>query len=531
MKKQIFLIALVFIFIGCLKEPRSKIEKLRGLKWSGTYAAAVVDADLNLNDAVELVTGLVQGGTYGDGTLYLAYEEMEFSKYGYELVTVPNQSENSTYELSSGEEGQLASGSFTKSLNFNWNFSVNGMAQTDSIWMDRGQIAPVISNRYNHPCSGVAIFPDLLVQGQPLTVNFTIPANGTYSTAASILGSHIDLSKTNPFHNQFRMQASITWTNSGFGFSPSDGIDLGFAASNMVFNRVFGTMGTVSLLNASDSIEISLFQNNLPSNVNFEDPKLKISISNNTGLPLSLEPSNLQAHYESLASQTITGAPAALNISGVSYNNAGSTLKDSIVLDKNNSNIKGLVNNQPQYISYSVQVTGNKFSNPKVFVSSDSRVAVKVALELPFHGSSNGLTLEDTVDFDAGSVDGIEIIDWLNMRLQVKNEIPLSLGVQAYFLDAQNKILDSLFQPYRQLIEAAKVDASGNVTAAYEDLYDIEFNKPKINAILQAKKLKFKVIAPTALYNGSSVPIKISNLQHLKIKVGLHTKLSVNETL
>lgn len=531
MKKQIFLLAVIFIFMGCLKEPRSKIEKLRGLKWSGTYAAAAVDADLNLNDAVELVTGLVQGGTYGDGTLYLSYEEMEYSKYGYELVSVPNQSENSTYELTSGEEVQLASGSFTKSLNFNWNFSVNGMVQTDSIWIDRGQIAPVISNRYNHPCSGVAIFPDLLVQGQPLTINFTIPGNGSYSTAASIQSSKLDLSKTTPFYNQLRMLTSITWTNSGFGFSPSDGIDVGFAASNVVFSRAFGTMGTVSLLNASDSLEISLFQNNIPGNVNFEDPKFKISLTNNTGLPLSLEPSNLQAIYESLPSQSITGAPSQLNINGVATNNAGSTLKDSIVLDKNNSNIKGLVNNQPQYIAYSVKVTGNKFSNPRVFINSDSRVAVKVSLELPFHGSSAGLTLEDTADFDAGSVEGIEIIDWLNIRMQVKNEIPLSLGVQLYFLDAQNKVLDSLFQPYRQLIEAAKVDASGNVTSAYEDLYDIAFDKAKINSILQSKKIKFRVIAPTALYNGSPVPIKISNLQHLKIKVGLHTKLSVNETL
>lgn len=517
--------------MGCLKEPRSKIEKLRGLKWSGTYAAAAVDADLNLNDAVELVTGLVQGGTYGDGTLYLAYEEMEYSKYGYELVNIPDQARSSSYELTGSEEGQLAAGSYTKSLNFNWNVAVNGMTQTDSIWIDRGKIAPVIQNRYNHPCTGVAIFPDLLVQGQPLSITFSIPALGAYSTAESIMNSHIDLSQTSPFYNQLRMQTSVTWTNSGFGFSSEDGIDIGVAMNNMVFRRAYGTMGTVSLINASDSVEISLFQNNIPGNVNFEDPKLKINISNNSGLPLAVEPSGLQAIYESLPIQNISGSPSQINTSAVSNNNAGSTIQDSVVLDKNNSNIKGLVNNQPQYISYNVKVTGNKFSNSKLFINSDSRVSVKVALELPFYGSSSGLTLQDTVDFDAGNVDGIDIIDWLNIRLHIKNEIPLALGVQGYFLNAQNAVLDSIFTPYRQLIKAAEVDASGNIVKATEDMYDIEFDKKKINNILGAKQMMFKVIVPTALYNGSAVPIKISSLQHLKIKVGLHTKLSVNETL
>lgn len=530
--KPLFLItSFALLFGSCLKESRDKIKKLHGAKWTGTYAIAALQADLDLNDAVELVSGFANVGHYNDNTIYLKYENEEHSLYGYELVKIPNQSSNKSYALTTAEKNSLSADSVTISKTFIFPFIGNGISEVDSIWFNSGNLQATISNNYDHPCTGTLSFPDMQKGGQTTGYTFSIPARNQFNLNELLDLAHLQLTSGPNGTNDLRAKLDITWTNSGMGFTGSDGVVLDAAISNVKFSRIYGLFATNNPIQANNSLDIALFKFNLKNGTfNFEDPRFKLIVSNTTGIPINLATQSITAVYNSAPSTSITGYPANFDVAPVAFGNEGGEVTDSVVLTKSNSNIKTVVNNHPEQIQYELKIATKNNPPTRHFLLASSRISVQVALELPFYGVSSDIVLEDTVGFSTDNPTEAKFIDWISIRLGIENQMPLSIGFQGYFLDSQNNVIDSLFEPFRYFANSAKIDAGGNVVQPYTEVYDVTFVQDKIQHILNAKNLRIRAVLPTATYNGNGIPVKITHQQHFKVAVGIHTKLSVNET-
>jgi hypothetical protein len=63
---------------SCMKDPFEKIKNLNGVRWKGDYAAALINAELNLEDAVALVDN-TSINAFGDKTLSVNYDQKHYS--------------------------------------------------------------------------------------------------------------------------------------------------------------------------------------------------------------------------------------------------------------------------------------------------------------------------------------------------------------------------------------------------------------------------------------------------------------------
>jgi hypothetical protein len=530
MKRFLFYGMAILIASSCVKDARDKFEKLHGAKWSGTYAAPLVNVDLNLNDAVGLVNGFAQLGNYQNNLIYLAYDKKEYSIWGYEMVKIPDQNYNENYALNGTEQTALTGGSFTLTKEWNVPLTTNGILEADSVYFSKGLLKPYINNQYNHPCSGTITFPDVRLNNNPLVFNFNIPAYTQFNADTLLNLVKMNLTQTSQNFGEFKMQVSVTWTNSGQGFSSGDLVSMGLNINNANFNRIYGLFGSPNLVDAEDSLKTEIFGAGLTSgSVNFDDPRLKVTVDNNTGIPLELQTSVLSANVPSSGAVNITNYPATFNVAAVAFANAGQTIRDSFLLTKSNSNIKTVIDQKPSAINYKIKAKANASGSQRNFINANSRIFVNVVLELPFSGIAADVVLEDTAGFEVESIAEVDYVDWITFRVNIENQMPLSIGFQGYFMDSAYKVLDSLFQPFRYIANAATVDAGGNVVQSFKDGYDVTFDRAKLKRIQSATQLRFRAVVPTASFNGSQIPVKISTNQHLYIKLGVQTKLSAHE--
>jgi len=530
--KKLLWIFLPFAFTGCIKKAADKIDKLHGAKWTGTYAAPILNADLALNDAVELVGSLAGVNTYADGLIYLEFATSEISKSGNQLVPLQNQSHNFTDVLSLGEANSLTgSNNVTLTRNFSFNYTSPGV-EIDSVAYANGELNISFNNNYAHAGNAVITIPQLKLNGAPAKFTFSFSANQqNISKYFNLIGYKFNLSSGGLGYSYLPGKIDISYTNSGNGFTGSNNFQVDIDLKNQQFNRVYGYFGdNLNLITAADSLELQIFSANLKTgSYNFADPRFKFRVTNETGFPLLFRTFGLSGSANG-TSTNITGYPATKSFPALALNNIGKSITDSILLDKNNSNFKVVIDKKPKMINYDFTVTGNSGGKTqRNFLTAESKVTVKVITELPFWGTAVDLVLNDTSDFNLGLGNEIDLIEWIVLRMNIDNGIPTTIGIQGYFMDSNNVILDSLFKPYRNFINGAIVDATGTVISTSIEQYDITMDRLKIEKIKTAKKLWIKAYVNTSKNAGSSVPVKITNLQHLKLKMGIHSKLSIHE--
>jgi len=113
----------------------------------------------------------------------------------------------------------------------------------------------------------------------------------------------------------------------------------------------------------------------------------------------------------------------------------------------------------------------------------------------------------------------------------IENGMPIGAGVQAYFMDSFNNVLDSLIEPFRYFVKQAVVDANGEVVAPSSENFDLFFFNKRIRNILNAKRIRYRAWIPTSTYSGTEVPVRILANQKLKLKLGVEAKLRVDEKI
>ncbi|MBS3913686.1 MAG: hypothetical protein KG003_04255 [Bacteroidetes bacterium] len=534
MKRVLLVILPLILFGSCYKEAKKKIDRIHGVKWSGTYAISAINADLNLDDAVEIFSGPANTGAYFDKTIYFAYEATEISKTGSQLYPLNDQNGTTSAALTNPEKATLTgAGSVTTNRSFVFPFVMTGIPELDSVYFSKGNFSLAFQNNYDHPCTVTLKIVQARRKnsGSPdLIYNLNVGSRATGNINDSLSNIILDATKGGTGFNELRMDLSITYTNSGAGIGISDNFNINYNLNSLQFSRIYGYFGNLSVLNANDSLSLDIFDQGLKyGTFRFDDPKLKLIYTHNMGMPFQLKTNSLSG-YKPAGTTPVVGYPATTAISEIPFGSEGNFITDSVVISHPSSNIQTVIKNEPTHILYNFNVIPNPGGPVKRnFVLANSTFKVKVMMELPLNGLATKVLLIDTTDFDLNAGKASEVIDWVNFRMNIHNEIPITLGFQAYFMDANSLILDSLFEPFRYIANSATIDGSGNVIAPYDEIYDVYLEKDKIQNIQNAKKLMFKAFMNTAESGGTQVPVRITQNQHLKVKMGIHTKVAVNE--
>lgn len=522
-------LALISMFSACMKDPLRKIKNISGVSWKGDYAAPLVNADLNLEDAVALVNP-DWVNSFPDKTLLIQYNKKHFSLNAGKIYNINDRNFTGTLVPTAAELSTLNStGVVSVVRNFVFDLAPGAGMQFDSIWLKEGVFTSGIAANTNHQGKVTVEFPDFKSAGQPVVLSETWSTGGSISRSPFYNVSAVeslDLSKANQGFNQIRVKVSWELTKSG-AVVGSEQLQLNLSTQGLKFRKLYGFLGQPSLLDVQDSINLSLFSNDiLKGNIVFEDARIKVHFDNGTGFQSQYQIQQLSLVDKNGSPVPVTAYNTTGSIGAATDGSAETRRADSVYITKaSGSNVAAVMRTEPHYLTYKV---GAAPGLGRGFVWDNSTLELTVTVELPMLLSTKDLVLEDTSDLDLGIGKEGDYVEMIKFKVNAENGIPLGVGVQCYFLDAADIILDSLFQPFRYILKQANVDAGGNVITPYAEQWELVLDKPRLSNILKAKRMRTRAWIPTSAVNGSPVPVRITTDQKLKFKLGAEIKLSAD---
>jgi hypothetical protein len=133
-------------------------------------------------------------------------------------------------------------------------------------------------------------------------------------------------------------------------------------------------------------------------------------------------------------------------------------------------------------------------------------------------------SVDDTVEFDTGLED--DIVTYLKVSLRTVNEMPLEMDLQIYLEDANQVVLDSVFDNLGIVVEPSQVDSDGKLIAASEDDNSSTFDVDKIGILKDVAYLRVKS-KMAALMEGVDF-VKIYTAYSLEYELSISTNVRLN---
>ena len=364
--------------------------------------------------------------------------------------------------------------------------------------------------------------PQLSKDGQVFTIDLTVPYSGTTPNEYT--------SEIFPVQG-WTLESEENIIDIIYDARSSDGTRLKFTGVVMsfdvvVFDYIEGYFGSEIFDIQGDFIPIGVFDNWVSGGLSFVDPKVKIFVENAFGFPV-------RSIFNTM--QVITTTGEALDMeSEIIDNNVdfaypaldeqGEIKITELEFNKDNSNIVDLFKEKVRRVTYDIDAGANPDMDENIvgFVNKDSYFLVNVDVELPLEGTVNNLVLQDTVELNLEDLDDV---DRAEFKTVVVNDFPADVTVQGYFYDANNVLLDSIFQQ-RLVLPAAEVNPTTGIATPGEEIVTFEpFSNERFENIKAGEKVLVNVKINTE--QASADPLWIYNYYGIVFKVGakLYTKL------
>lgn len=483
--------------------------------------------------------GLIQTGE--NGLLTLVYRDTFETITAGDVLKLPNQTFDTSIDLSSLQSANLlGQGSVTISENEIFSLISDEGDKLDSIRFESGIFRLVVQSEGNFPISGKLE----LRSADNATVFFAIEFQDNTAPVyieniKSFENVLIELLNDGDTENGIRVAYEFTFNNEG-NFN-TQSVDISFELTDFSIRSAGGYIVPRTIPVENEGIDISMF-NDVPNvEVRLEDPRLNFFIANGFGLGLKLEVDEIFGTNRLGESIRIDGEDiAALNpVSGA--NSPGEIAHSEITI--NNETITPSVTDilafMPNYLTGDFGVTVNPDNAPSVFVSNADGLDITFEAEIPLYGSLANFLLIDTTDIQLADVveeaENVGEISALDIRLFVKNGLPLDAGVQILFTDSLYRLVDSLFTEPTFVFLSAPVNLAvspdhpdyGRTTGSTETVIDISIPRDRIDPLKDVSRIIIHVFGHTT-GNGDH-PVRIFSEDDFEINLAAKVTLDIND--
>lgn len=361
--------------------------------------------------------------------------------------------------------------------------------------------------------------PNAIKDGVPFEVIRPLPPNGFfYQQPAVDLSGYKLISENDSIsihYEAYRVDSGYTDTLANFFIILDD-----FFAS-----YVEGYLGNDIYEFDRDTIEIDVFDNWTRGDVFFYDPLITLRVDNSFGFPVRSQTNlmkilTVDGDSLSLTSDFITNG---IDFAYPSLDEVGEVKTTFFDFNKDNSNIDVVLGAGPVAVDYDIDAVPNPDMDTSVrgFMTDTSAFIVQVEVDLPIHGSASGFEARDTFEINFEEFNKVDDVEF---KVISENGIPLDVGLQIYFADENGTVLDSLFTPTQNLLDAAPVDSEGLPTGITDKTIFTNFDANRFEDIKTAKYLYLSVSFSTA-NNGETI-VKILSSQEVDIRMGMKIGVS-----
>ena len=513
---------ITFFLASCMEE-LEQTDKIGSIAFEPEIGLPLVNSSFTMEEFLR------EGGSKAriseqSGIMVLTYDDSILTADAETFFTIPDQ-QSPVISITGADVTFPSPGSsvtVSKSITFAFNPSPGD--NLDSILLKAGQMLFSLNSTFPANIDLVVSIPSLRQQGAGFQQNASFTGPGTLSPSNDLQGATLDLTDNGTTTNTITFAITATITDTGQPINNTHTLDCSFGMSSLGFSRLFGDIATRPLALNADSINVDIFGDGLAGGIQFLSPAVRLDIRNSFGLPVGFDIKNISVEQQDNSNITLTGPavsapsnPYLLN--APSYSQIGQSITTPIDINSGNSNLAQLFSSLPYFFDYEFGATLDPPGNTQNFVLDNSRLAIGVHLELPFHGKISALTISKEYEFDGLGIDDIrEGV----VRVKTTNELPLDAAVQVYFVDGTGAVLDSLFTN-RSIIKGAQVDADGFTQDNAEVIMEVPLIQAQVDRINQAEALLVRAEMQTT--NQGTVPVKFSGSDQLHVSIGLHAKV------
>lgn len=237
-------------------------------------------------------------------------------------------------------------------------------------------------------------------------------------------------------------------------------------------------------------IDINLFDVWKSGTFDFENPKITLSVENAFGLPVHSRVNKLE--LTSISGNTVQLQSPFVD-TGIEFlypglHEIGKVKTTYFDFNRDNSNIREIFNEKTKTVSYDISalINVNRDTTTIGFITDQSYFVVRVAAEIPLHGSVNQLVVADTISLDLPDVSNVTEAE---LKTILSNDFPANIRAQVHFLDENNNLIDVLFEGEGIDIAAAPLGANQQTTAATEKILYLSFDKNRYENVKKATKM------------------------------------------
>ena len=486
-KKAIFYTApfmvLMFLF-GCMDE--DIILEDPSFNRPVSIAAPLFNAHFEAIDIIERIDE--EDFIYvDDNGLINAAVDSSFSVSYEDVITVDDFSYETSYNIDPYLKASDLAYHFTDTIQT----ELETEKKLDSIVVNTGNLS--LNVKVPGGFSGIwkITFPDITTSDGD-TIIFSGTFDGSSGSVIDLDGTTVAFFKDNDGVSSIRMITDIEVSVNGV---PSD---TEFAVSVNVTNvdpyAVFGYFGTETIKVVQDVIDIDFFdEENFSDMLTFKDINFSLITTNRFGVPLAISLDTVLFTKETTGEELFLQIPDdnKISLSSAIYDSDNDTVypvSDSLLLDKDNSNIVDAVNLGPEKMYYYVSgiVNPDGDAGDQNFIINDGKNEFKAMarITIPFWFKTEKYERTDTIDFnfrdiidDSTTIDRIKEI---NLYFSFDNGFPFSIFSQAYVVDENFNVIDSLFDSTQQLWKSPPIDSDDRATGTEHTDVDIRLDNEKI---------------------------------------------------
>jgi hypothetical protein len=304
--------------------------------------------------------------------------------------------------------------------------------------------------------------------------------------------------------------------------------------SSVSIETIYGDFRGLTIDVSPFHLSPQIFNEFIDGHCYFADPEIKVIINNSSGIPVGISFSQFEVTDQDGNQISVTGngvptIPDPWIIKYPALNEEGLTIRDSLVLNRSNSNLTDVLAANPTEVDITAEAAIVSSANAEsTFIRYDSEVDIMASLKLPLYGKAEFLVMLDTIMFDylSTTLPVPEEIERLIVQVNITNSFPITLVPQVYLLDENRVLLDSLFTGTENIEGATDTNGDGKADPHLQDPIYIDLPRNKIDALSETHYLITKGELTTTGY--PSTDVKFYSTSYLDYNIGLIGQLQIN---